>query len=270
MGYSTHAPRGDQLTQQAGAIGGSPERADVSTDLCDILCCPFTTDYTDLTGNHTWNTGNSFIETGSNLISYNGEDVLRTIDGTGASMKTNASEGEHAIGGTDPVTFGCFLRVSFWNSTSQFMTSSVSGGSANYGLIRFTNGDWGFRGAVGGGSGQAWRVMTNRFQEDANVIGRWFHVAMRCEDGVNEGTFFWNGNEIWTGALGTNGRKSANPAADIFSWNEANPTSDNPRWEGYANNLFVAGRDLSNAEIKQLSDEAHGHASPWTRLAPVP
>ncbi len=268
MGYNVTAPT-TGLPLSPGAIGGSPQRKDVSTDLCEILCCPFTTDYTDLTGNHTWNTGNSFIETGSNLISYNGEDVLRTIDGSGASVKTNASEPEHAIGGTDPVTFGCFLRVSFWNSTSQFMTSGATGGNANYGLIRFTNGDWGFRGASGGGSGSAWRVMVNRYQEDGNVLGRWFHVAMRCEDGSNDGTFFWNGNEIWTGALGTNGRKSA-AGSDIFSWNEASPTSDNPRFEGYMNNLFIAGTDLSNAQIKQLSDEAHGHSSPWTRLAPVP
>jgi len=268
VGYSTHAPRGDQLAQP-GSVGGSPERVDVSTYLCDILCCPFTTDYTDLTGNHTWLPGNSVITAGSNLISYNGETSLRTVDGGGASVKTSASEPEHAIGGTDPVTFGFFLRVTFWNSTSQFMTSAASGGDANYGLIRFTNGDWGFRGATGGGSGSAWRVMINRFQEDGNVIGRWFHVAMRCEDGVNEGTFFWNGNEIWTGALGTNGRHVATPT-DILSLNEASPTSDNPQWEGYMNNAFVAGRDLSNAEIKQLSDEAHGHSSPWTRGAPVP
>jgi len=270
VGYSTHAPRGDQLSQP-GSIGGSPERVDVSTGLCDILCCPFTTDFTDLTGNHTWNNvnGDALITAGSNLISYNGETSLRTLDDVGSALRTSASEPEHAIGGTDPVTFGCFLRVTFWNSTSQFMTSSATGGNANYGLIRFTNGDWGFRGASGGGSGAAWRVMVNRFQEDANAIGRWFHVCMRCEDGSNDGTFFWNGNEIWTGALGTNGRKAAAPT-DIFNWNEASPTADNPRFEAYMNNLFVAGRDLSNAEIKQLSDEAHGHASPWTRLAPVP
>ncbi len=111
--------------------------------------------------------------------------------------------------------------------------------------------------------------MVNRYQADGHGLGRGFHVAMRSEDGSNDGTFFWNGNEIWTGALGTNGRKSA-AGSDIFSWNEASPTSDNPRFEGYMNNLFIAGTDLSNAQIKQLSDEAHGHSSPWTRLAPVP
>lgn len=263
MGYSTHAPRGDQLAQP-GSIGGSPSRLDAHIDICDILCCPFTTDHTDLTGNHTLAVGNSFIETGAANLSYNGENVLRTVDGGGATVRTNTSEPAHAIGGTDPVTFGFFFRPTFWNSTSQFMTSAASGGNANYGLIRFTNGDWGFRGATGGGSGSAWRVMTpNRLRQDFQGVGHWFHVAFRCEDGVNEGTWFWNGKQIWTGAYGTNGRHTATPA-DQLSFNEASPTSDNPRFEGYWNNAFVAGRALSDAEIKALSDESFGHASPFT------
>ena len=272
MGYYTHSPRGDQLAQP-GAIGGEPERQDVGTDIADILCCPFTTDRTDLTGNHTLIPGDSTIEPGGITTGYNGEAVLMCNRGAGGAVRTTASEDAHAIGGTDPVTFGMFLRPTFWNTTSNFLCSTGTGGGQNYGLTRFVDGSWGFRNDQGGGSGSAWRVMINRDPEDDDTqianAGRWFHVAMRCDDGANEGSFFWDGNEIWSGAFGTNGRKVANPT-DIFSINEASATSDNPGWEGYLTNVFIASRALSNAEIKALSDEAHGHSSPWTVGAPLP
>ena len=114
--------------------------------------------------------------------------------------------------------------------------------------------------------------MRSRSPEDDDTqianAGRWFHVAMRCDDGDNSGSFFWDGHEVWSGALGTNGRKFAQ-GSDTFALNEASVTSDNPGWEGYMTNLFIAGRALSNAEIKALSDEAHGHASPYTLGSPV-
>jgi hypothetical protein len=246
---------------------------DVHIDICDILCCPFTTDRTDLTGNHTIAPGNSTIVPGSSITAYNGEACLRLNQSAGGAVRTNASEPAHAIGGTDPVTFGFFLRPTFWNTTSQFVTSAAVGsGDANYGLLRFVNGDWGFRGATGGGLGSAWIIMINRSPEDSTTslahAGRWSHVAMRCDDGSNSGSFFWDGHEIWSGAFGTNGRHIAT-GSDIFGLNEANSASDNPGWTGYMNNLFIASRALSNVEIKALSDEAHGHSSPWTFGAPV-
>lgn len=266
MGYGAGRPKNtfvDYGTQAIGSIGETPTRSDPTNAVANILNVPLTAgnDYTDLTGNHTLSTGNAIL---SPTYGYNAEQQMYTDDGSGAVVRTNASEPEHAIGGTDPVTFGFFFQPNFWNSTSNFMTSSNSGGNgANYGLIRFTNGNWGFRGDAGGGEGQAWRTMVNRSPEDnANVL-RWFHVAMRCEDGVNEGTFFWNGREVWSGALGSNGRKTAN-SIDQLQFNDAKPNSNNPRFRGYWGNVFIADSALTDAQIRQLSDESFGHGSPQT------
>lgn len=247
-----------------GTLGTSPQRSDPSNDIANILNIPFSdgNDYTDLTGNHTLATGDSVLTPG---YGYNGEQQLFTNQGGGSALRTNASEPAHAIGGTDPVTFGFLFQTNFWNSTSQFMTSAATGGgaSANYGLIRFVNGDWGFRGATGGGSGSAWRVMLNRSPEDT-ATNRWYHVAMRCESGgTNQGTFFWNGREVWSGTLNTNGRNTA-AASDILSFNEANPSSDNPAFRGYWGNVFIADSALSNSQIHTLAGEAFGHSPPNT------
>lgn len=263
MGFGAGRPRDtffDIGAQALGSIGTNPTRSDVDISVANILACPFSTDRTDLTGNHILDVGTSSLQAGSG---YNNEIMLKTERGSGDVIRTQPSEDAHAIGGTDPVTFGAFLNVNFWDSTSQIMTSAGAGGSANYGLIRFTNGNWGFRGASGGGSGSAWRVMINRSPEDNAGVERWFHVAMRCEDGVNEGTFFWNGREVWTGALGTNGRKTPS-ASDRFLMNEANPTSNNPRFDAWWGNMFIADSALTDAQIKQLSDESFGHGSPQT------
>lgn len=259
MGYGVYKNTGTIFDINGpGTIGNTPLRSDISPDIANILCCPFSTDRTDLTGNHTINVGTSTLPAG---VGYNDETQLRTERGAGDAIRTDTSQDAHAIGDTNPVTFGALIRVQFWNTTSQIMTSATTGGNANYGLIRFTNGNWAFRGASGGGEGSAWRTMVNRSPEDQAGVTRWFHVAMRCEDGVNEGTFFWNGTEVWQGALGTNGRKTGAPA-DRFSLNEASSTSDNPAFDAWWGNLFIADRALSDTEIKVLSDQAFGHSSP--------
>lgn len=242
-----------------GAIGSFPTPKDISPDVGNILACPFSTDRTDLTGNHTLNVGTSTLPAN---VGYNNETMLYTTDGAGDKIGTQTSEPAHAIGGTDPVTFGAMMRIDAWVSTGQIMTSAASGGSANYGLIRFTNGNWAFRGASGGGEGAAWKTMTNRSPEDIQG-GLWFHVAMRCNSGANTGQFFWNGTKVWTGTLGTNGRHTAT-ASDRFNLNEANPDSDNPRFRAWWKNMFIADRELSDTEIRTLSDESFGHASPYT------
>lgn len=264
MGFSSYVNEDTTFDLNGpGTLGTSPQRSDPSNDIANILNIPFSdgNDYTDLTGNHTLAVGNSVLTPG---YGPNGEQQLYTNQGGGGAVRTNSSEPAHAIGGTDPVTFGFFFRTNFWNTTSQFMTSASIGGSAsaNYGLIRFVNGDWGFRGAIGGGSGQAWKVMTNRSPEDT-ATPRWYHVAFRCEDGEQEGTFFWNGRPIWSGPYGTNGRHIAT-ASDILSLNEANPASDNPGFRGYWGNTFIADRALSDSEIHTLAGEAFGHSPPNT------
>lgn len=246
-------------TECVGGVGLSPVRADITPDIANILCCPFSTDRTDLTTNHTFNVGTSTLPAN---VGYNNETMLRTEEGGGDEIYTGSSEPEHAIGGTDPVTFGAFMRIGFWNSTSQILTSSASGGDANYGLIRFTNGDWAFRGATGGGAGSAWQVMVNRDPEDTATY-RWFHVAMRCNAGANTGQFFWNGTKIWDGTFGTNGRHVAT-ATDQFSLNESHPSGANPRFSAWWGNIFIADSELTDAEIKELSDQSFGHASPYT------
>lgn len=242
-----------------GGVGLPPERIDVSPTIANILCCPFSTDRTDVAGNHTFNVGTSTLPAN---VGYNNETMLRTERGAGDKITTQASEPAHAIGGTDPVTFGAFMRIGFWNSTSQILTSAATGGDANYGLIRFTNGDWGFRGATGGGAGAAWQVMVNRDPED-DADGLWFHVAMRCNAGANTGQFFWNGTKLWDGTLGTNGRHVAT-GTDRFMLNEASPSNDNAQFEAWWGNVFVTDTELTDAEIKRLSDECFGHASPYT------
>lgn len=261
MSYSGAYPYTTRLGTGEAGIGDPQARVDVSTDVANILCCPFSTDRTDLTGNHTFVPATSSMQA---AVGHSGETMVLLQEGIGDRVSTTTGEGEHAIGGTDPVTFGAFFRTISYGSTAQIMTSSANGGSANYGLIRFTNGDWGFRGASGGGSGSAWRVMVNRSPEDAAGFGRFFHVAMRCDSGSNTGAFFWNGVKVWEGTFGTNGRHTAVPATDRFNLNESSGSVDNTRWDGYMGNLFIADSALSDSQIKLLSDQAFGHASSWT------
>jgi len=263
MGYGSYKNVNTEFNLHGpGTIGNFPQRSDPSNDIANILNCPFSAPngYTDLTGNHTLETGSATLLP---TFGYNGEQQMFTLDGAGTVVRTAPGETAHAIGGTDPVTFGFFFRTDFWNSTSSFMNSQTTSNSANYGLIRFVNGNWAFRGATGGGEGSAWRTMINRDPEDRKEP-RWYHVAMRCEDGVNEGTFFWNGREVWTGPYGTNGRNTANLSTSQLQFNDGNPTSNNPRFQGYWGNTFVADRALSDQEIKTLADEAFGHSAPNT------
>lgn len=246
---------------QDGAIGGTAESIDIDTVNGNILATPFSLDRTDLTGNHTIAAKTSVLTADSG---YTGETTLETFEDAGDGIRTGTSEPAHAIGGVSPVTFGAFMKVTSWQSNGQILTSSASGGSANYGLIRFTGGNWAFRGAIGGGEGQAWKTMIGLATEtQANV---WFHIAMRCDSGTNTGSFFLNGQRVWDGTFGTNGRHTA-LATDQFNFNESSSSVDNPGFTCFWRNVFINDTAMSDSAIRLISDQAWGHASPYTSKA---
>jgi len=240
-----------------GAIGGSPQRQDISPSVANILCMPFNGDYIDKTGNHTMAPRDSTMTPN---IGYNGESQVFIERGSNDSLRTGAGEPAHAIGGTDPVTFGFFFRPTYLASVQYFCCSSRNDGSGfcNYGLRRVGGdaGTWYFIG--GAGIGASTTLVDPGYIDDRGI--HWLHVAFRCDSGANTGAFFINGTKLWEGAIAA--RKTAE-ASDLFNLNEVSSTTNNPQVEGYIGNLFVTDSALSDTNIKLLSDQSFGHASPY-------
>lgn len=260
MGFGFYQPSNrplDPTIRGFGGIGYDPQRFDITAEKADILACPWSTvdDYTDLTGNHTFDPkGTSFAPIGG----YNGEPQLFLDRGGDQSLRSTAGEDAHAIGGTDPVTFGFFFRPSFYSASHHFMCSSRDDGSGNcnYGLTRTGSGTgtWYFRNGTG--------TTTLGVINPADDLGlRWYHVAFRCNSGTNTGAWFWNGEKVWEGATGT--RKTAQ-ASDRLNLNEYVSTTNNPQCEAHYGNSFISSSALSDSQIKQLSDESFGHGAPFT------
>lgn len=237
-----------------GAIGGNPGRQDISPSVANILCMPFNGDYIDKTGNHTMDPRATIM---TSAIGYNREDQLFIDRGGAQSLRTGASEPAHAIGGTNPVTFGFFFRPTYYGSFFACCSSkNDSSGNCNYGLTRTGSGNagtWYFRG------GTSTTLLVNPGTIDDLGV-HWYHAAFRCNSGTNTGAFFINGTKLWEGA--TVARKAAE-ASDLFNLNEYVSTTSNPQVEGYIGNVFVTDSALSDSNIKLLSDQSFGHASPY-------
>lgn len=235
--------------QKPGVIGGVAKRQDITAADADILACPLTTNFDDVTGNHVLTTNSAFIDPG---VGYNGEAMI-WMDNTNSYIVQTDNNTPQSIGGTDPVTFGGFVRFNLWSTTSSLFGSNNGGGDMNYTIWRATNGNWNFR---GNGDDTFLKHMGGY---DDTGAGRYAHLAFRCDSGAATGAFFWNGTKMFDGAIAA--RKTAE-AGDVFAFNRRG-TSGTPGFECWMNNVFISSSALSDAEIKLLSDKSFGHASPW-------
>lgn len=253
MGFGTYKPSLDPLTRSAGSLyAPTPQRVSVSPDICNILCCPLFDD-ADLTGNHTFEEGTPTFATHNDFhAAYDGANMLQASATAGTGMRTLVDSQAHQIPHTEPVTFGFHIYMRTISGTPQLMNSGAGANNSNYGIQRQASAGWRFQG-VG---------VTNLGDHRTKTpTGRWYHVCLAIaanRASSPAAAFYLNGQEAWTGTLGAADTVST---TDNFAFTGDSDES-NSSWTGMMSNAFITDTLLDAATIKNLSDEAHGHASP--------
>jgi hypothetical protein len=224
----------------------------MDTGICNILCCPLFDD-TDLTGNHVFDDGTpTFANVDSNHGCYDGGPALVASTTAGTGMRVIADSQAHQIPHTEPVTFGFLIYMRTISGTPQLMNSGPGANNSNYGIQRQASAGWRHQ-----GSG----VTTLGDHRTKTPAGRFYHVCLAIEANRSSspaGAFYLNGQEAWTGTIGN--AQAVSSTDDFAFTGDADET--NSSWTGFMVNAFVTDTLLDPATIKNLSDEAFGHASP--------
>jgi len=255
MGHSasTKASEGRTLARRPGSLyAPTPTRGAMDTGICNILCCPLF-DATDLTGNHVFDYGTpTFGNNESNHGSYDGGAALQASTTVGTPLRVTTDNQAHQIPHTEPVTFGALVYMRSASGTPQLLCSGSGTNNSNYCLQRQASVGWRFQG-VG--------VTAMGDHRDKTPNGRWYHVCLAIaanRASSPAAAFYLNGQEAWTGTLGA--AQAVSTTDDFAFTTDALDTTSS--FNGFMINAFVTDTLLDATTIKNLSDEAFGHASP--------
>jgi len=246
------------VTGGTGSIGSVPVSTDITAADANILACPFSTDNTDVTGNHTFGAAGTFTAS----TGYNGETTFNT-SAANTSIDTIAGSGTaHDIAIASPVTFGGFFKlVGSPQAVNPYLISSaVSGGAGthNYSLVLIS-------GSLNLQAGTPTGTLTDFAWSPheapaaavmANSSG-WYHIVCQLEAGRTTARLFVDGKQfgadktsIPAGALGGNlfiNGINGVAAGELNAFNR---------------NLFISDTLIDAATIRSLAERSYGHGLP--------
>ena len=261
MSYGTFGTTSNTFAD--GAVGGvtPATRSSLVESVGNIMCFPFRDDLLDTTGNHTIDSGGFTLETQdpvsapNNYYSYDPYNMLVVDQVASNNSRILASTQAHQIPHASPVSFGFFVMFRTWDtSTAKLLISGSAVNVSNYGIQRNPTLGWHFQGSA---------LTTMGDQRNKTPTGRWTHIAMTVTANRSSGptgTFYINGTAVWTGVVNN---AAAVSSTDDFSF-AADSSDITSQWNGFLANVFVTDTLLNAATIRALSDECHGHASPYT------
>ena len=209
----------------------------------NILAAPLLSDLTDLAGNIVFDGGATPSFTASG---YNGEDVLNSQAEISGYYTTGGASTAHRIPVGTPLTYGFFVNVQ-GSVTNGFAFVSGFGGSINYGLVRDAGNNAVFEYIVAGGGTTPTSIPWYQ--------GIWQHIAVRMDAAHTQAELLINGQVKATTVVTTNGVGGSD---ELFMFGGISSN----QMDVWVRNAFIADSALTDAQILELAEDAHGHALP--------
>lgn len=236
-------------TPQAGAGGFPfPEPLPGTGRLANygnIMAAPLLEDMTDLTGNIDFDGGAATTPT-FGAVGYNGEDVLNSQPESSGYFTTGGDSTAHRIPLGTALTYGFFVNVQ-GSVTNGFALVSGFGGAINYGLIRDAGNNAVFEYIVAGGGTVATGVPWYQ--------GIWQHIAVRMNAAHTQSELLINGQVKATTVVTSNGVGGSD---ELFLFGGIGSN----QMDVWVRNAFIADSALTDEQILELAEDAHGHALP--------
>lgn len=250
-------------TGGVGAIGTVPTSTDITAADGNILACPFSTDNTDVTTNHTFDVAGTFSANG-----YNGETVFNS-SAANTSIDTEGGSGSgtaHKIATASPVTFGGMFKLvgSPQATNPYFLSSAETGGTGNHNYsIVLISGSLNLQsGAAGTLRDFNWNPHAAPAAADMANSSGWYHIVMQLEAGRSTGRLFIDGKQFGADQVALNpGAPDAGVGSDFFYVHGINGV---PAGElnAFARNVFITDTLMTAATIRRLAEESYGHGLP--------
>jgi hypothetical protein len=242
-----------------GAIGSTPVSSDITAADADILACPFSTDNTDVTTNHTFGAAGTFTAN----TGYNGETTFNT-SAANTSIDTIAGSGTaHQLASASPVTFGGFFKLvgSPQAANPYLISSCLSGGAGNHNYSMVLIG--GSLNLQSGGAGTLrdfnWNPAGAPAAADMANSSGWYHVVMQLDAGRATGRLFIDGKQF--GADEAALTVGAPVGTDDLFINGINGVAAG-ELNAFNRNLFISSSLKTAAEIRALAEQCYGHGLP--------
>lgn len=243
-----------------GSIGSVPISTDITAADANILACPFSTDNTDVTGNHTFDVAGTFTAS----TGYNGETTFNT-SAANTSIDTEGGSGSgtaHRIATASPVTFGGMFKLvgSPQAANPYLMASAVSGGAGNhnYSLV-LIGGSLNLQTGAGTLRDFNWIPHSAPAAADMANSSGWYHIVMQLEAGRTTGRLFIDGKQFGADEVALTA--GAPGGTDNLYINGINGVAAG-ELNAFNRNLFITDTLLTAATIRSLAERSYGHGLP--------